>query len=377
MRTLLLLLFLLMLPQVASAQQPARGSDSSPGFVSFSYADAENSGLPCEETSPCCVPVLAKPADEGTFRLFSDVLYWKVTEGSAENWAQEITPQGLGTTLGTASLVDAPFEWHAGFRIGAEFQPRESDFGVSVYYTHFATQATNQATGEVYSAFLGNFYVGNPDGTSFGPKYSNGSIDWDFQFDTLDLEVGRKFVVSDSLALRPFIGLKAAKIDQSMNSQWDYPIDTSSQTYLFTSATEDLKQEFWGIGPSLGVNAVIPIVTRPDYSLHIFGSPSAALMYGNWKFKDQYRNNGPTSTDYPTPSVVDINSDPISGAATMARGVLGIEWVQYFSRMTTSVRIGYEAQIWLNQMQFYSYNMGRLNNLTSLYGGIFEFSIQF
>ncbi len=61
----------------------------------------------------------------------------------------------------------------------------------------------------------------------------------------------------------------------------------------------------------------------------------------------------------------------------MARGVLGLEWVQYGSEITTSLRLGYEAQIWLNQMQFYSYNMGRLNNLMSLHGGVFELSLNF
>ena len=41
------------------------------------------------------------------------------------------------------------------------------------------------------------------------------------------------------------------------------------------------------------------------------------------------------------------------------------------------MRLGYEAQYWLNQMQFYAYNMGRLNNVTSLQGGFVEWCISF
>ena len=68
---------------------------------------------------------------------------------------------------------------------------------------------------------------------------------------------------------------------------------------------------------------------------------------------------------------------PITGAATMLRGVVGFEWEQYFSRATSTVRLGYEAQLWLNQMQFYSYNIGRLNNVTSLQGGFLEWQLNF
>ncbi|QDT47835.1 hypothetical protein Pan258_18730 [Symmachiella dynata] len=375
MRTLFLCLFIL--PQAAWAQPATVGPQLPTSEVSFSVPTSQPSELSYGIPAGCGPAVCAAPDDDGMITFSSAVLFWKVTEGSAENWAQEITPLGIGTTFGTATLVDAPFEWKAGIRIGAAYQPPDSDFDLSVSYTHFGTNATNQATGEVYSAFLGNFYVGNPDGTSFGPHYSNASIDWDFQFDSIDLELGREFAISDSLSLRPFVGLKSAMIDQSIHSNWSSPINTSSQTYLFTAAEEELNQDFWGIGPSLGVNAVIPIVSETDYSLRIFASPSAAIMYGRWTFKDQYRNNGPTSTTHPTPAVVDINSDPITGAATMARGVLGLEWVQYGSEITTSLRLGYEAQIWLNQMQFYSYNMGRLNNLMSLHGGVFELSLNF
>ena len=68
---------------------------------------------------------------------------------------------------------------------------------------------------------------------------------------------------------------------------------------------------------------------------------------------------------------------PITGAATMLRGVIGFEWEQHFSRVTSTVRLGYEAQLWLNQMQFYSYNIGRLNNVTSLQGGFLEWQLNF
>ncbi len=314
------------------------------------------------------------PEETESVSLFSRLLYWKVTEGSAENWAQVITPPG--SSFGSATLIDAPFEWRAGFRIGAAYQPAP-DFDATLYYTHFGTQAVNAAAGEVYSAYLGNFFAGNPDGADFGPHYRQANVDWDFQFHTIDLEFGRRFAVSPALYLRPFVGLKSAVIRQTIDTQWRNPIDSSSQTYLFSTAVEQVRQDFWSLGPSLGAEAVIPLSSSPKYALSFFASPSGALMYGEWRFSDRFQTDGPTSTAIPNPTAIAINSSPIHGAATMARGVLGFEWTQQFARLNTRVRLGYEAQIWLNQMQYYSYNMGRLNNLTSLHGGTLDFTLEF
>ena len=322
-----------------------------------------------------CFPC-SRPVRRGV-RVFADMLFWTVREGAADNWAQVITPEGLsGSYVGTATLVDAPFDWNAGFRVGIGRQ-RTDGVDATLSYTNYSTRATSHAAGEVFSAFLGNFYVDNTDGGKFGPYYRSASIGWDFDFHTIDFEIGRRFAAAPNLTMRPYVGLKTAIINQSVHSQWHEPIDTLEKTYHFTSATEDLGQDFWGIGPSLGVTLEIPLYTEPRYSLKLFGTPSGSLMYGNWTFKEAYTNDGPTSTTVPTQTSVAINTSPISGAATMLSGVMGVEWTQHFARATTTVRVGYEGQVWLNQMQFYSYNMGRLNNLMSLHGVTFELCIDY
>jgi len=319
-----------------------------------------------EDGTTCLPPNTSR----GNIRLSADALFWTVREGSADNWAQVITPkEALGSYVGTATLVDAPFDWNTGFRVGLECQRGTDGSGIALQYTNFNTTATSRAAGEVYSAFLGNFFADNTDGDAFGPHYRSASIQWDFEFQTIDLQVQRSLPIARNLTVRPFIGLKTAFINQSVKSCWHQPIDTAEKTYHFTSANEDLKQNFWGIGPSLGATLKIPLYTRQRYTLKFFGTPSGALMYGHWTFSDVYTNDGPTS--------ISIDSNPITGVATMVSCVMGIEWTQRFSRASTTLRVGYESQIWLNQMQFYSYNMGRLNNLMSLHGGILEFSINY
>ncbi|MEW4565399.1 Lpg1974 family pore-forming outer membrane protein [Bremerella sp. JC770] len=312
-----------------------------------------------------------------TLTPFAQLLTLKLTEGSAENWAQEITPLGSGSLAGTARLVDAPFEWNAAVRAGIERAWPEPGTSIRFYYTYFGTSATNHAAGEVYSAFLGNFFADNADGTSFGPKYRSADVEWDVQFHTIDLEFKRTFMISPALTIRPFVGVKSAIIKQDIDSRWYGPIDSTGHDYQFNSATEVLKQDFWGIGPAIGADALVPLSMTPTHSLQAYFTPSAALMYGNWNFSEVYQTDGPTSTTVPTPSNIAINSDPIHGAATMLRFALGVEWEQPGCRVSTRVRLGYEAQVWLNQMQFYSYNMGRLNNLMSLQGGVLEIGLTY
>ncbi len=256
-------------------------------------------------------------------------------------------------------------------RVGAGYE-RNDGLDVTLYYTNLHTSATSQASGEVYSAFMGNFYIDNPNGTDYGPHYHQASIFWDFDFHTIDFEIGRNYAIGTNLELRPFLGLKTAIINQAIKSSWLYPIDTIGKVphfYNFTSATENMNLGFWGIGPSLGATMAMPLCCKDRYNLRLFGTPSGAIMFGHWTFTEQYNNDAQTS--------VAIDMSPITSAATMLRGVIGFEWQQCFSRATSTVRLGYEAQYWLNQMQFYSYNIGRLNNVTSLEGGFLEWQLNF
>ena len=257
------------LPPVSSALPVA----NAPDLVPAAPETTDAAQVPSIPIDPTC---LAAPrAACASPYIFADALFWTVREGAADNWAQEITPNSpAGTPSGTATIVPATFAWNAGFRVGVGYQRGEDDYDTSFYFTNFTTRATSQAAGEVYSAYLANFYVSNPDGNDFGPHYQSASMRWNFGFHTLDYEVGRKYAVDRTLTLRPFVGLKAAVINQLIFSTWQNPIDTSTQTYLFTSATENLKQEFWGIGPSLGVTLTMPLYTHPRYTLKFFGTPS-------------------------------------------------------------------------------------------------------
>lgn len=308
----------------------------------------------------------ANPYTDDSSSFFAEALVWELREGSADNWAQQISPAG---PTRTAKVLGVPFKLSPGVRLGAVYNSGYADWDTAFTYTWFQTKGVSQATattGGVYSPFLGNFFINNTGGAGLsGPIYRNASIQWKVLFNICDLEVGRTFQIDQFLSLHPFIGIKGGSINHNINSTWQNPTVATT----FTSATENLKNNFLGVGPSLGLNTTWGIYSTPKSSFNIFGNFSGALLWGHWRFKDLYRNNTPTS--------VAVHVKPINGAATMTRGLMGIEWVGCIAETKMAVRLGYEAQVWFNQMQFYSFNMGRLNNLMSLQGGVLGFEFYF
>ncbi len=301
---------------------------------------------------------------DSTF-AFADLLVWKLRTGGADNWAQSISPDGV---FKTADILQVPFRWDTGLRLGIGHNNPYSHWDTILTYTWFQTNGFSQAnvtTGGIYSPFIGNFYINNTNGSNFGPNYYNAEIQWKLYFNIFDLELGRKFYIDQYLHLRPFIGLKGGFINQWMDTQWQNPTIATT----FTSATENLKNNFAGIGPSVGVNTTWLLYKAFKNSFNIIGNFSGALLYGHWSFTDLYENN--------TPASVAVNVESINGAASMARALLGVEWFGLFLKTQMTIRLGYEAQIWFNQLQYYSFNMGRLNNLMSLQGAVLGFCFYF
>lgn len=297
--------------------------------------------------------------------VFSDLLLWKLREGSADDWAQQISDPGV---VQTAKLLEVPFRWNAGFRVGVGRRSCNHLWEGILSYTRYQTtglQVANAPSGGLYSPFLGNFFANNTDGSGFGPNYKNAGIKWKLSFNTFDLTLGRRIKIDPILILRPSIGLKAAIINHHIGSNWETPTIPTT----FTTATENLKNDFWGIGPSLGLDTLWPIYQTSACAFNLFGNFSGSLLAGRWRFSEQYENNTPTS--------VQVLVSDVNGGAPMATALIGFAWARHFSSANLNIRLGYEAQVWFNQLQYYSLAMGRLNHLMSLQGGVLDFYVNF
>ena len=304
------------------------------------------------------------------FTIFADLLVWTAKEAGADCWAEVITSEGSSSSN---DLREVHFGWDPGFRVGLGYGMKHDAWDTQFYYTQFHTRGKDHVSsspGAVHSTFLGNFYVDNADGAGLsGPSYQRAHIDWKIHFDMFDWELGRNFWVSRSLALRPFLGVKGGWIDQSIHSTWKNPALTGAE--FFSVGRENLKNNFWGIGPEAGLNIQWNLFADEKQSFNLFGNFSGALMWGHWRFSDLFENS--------IQQKVKVRLNQIKSGASMVRTFMGFEWSSYFNknRHRFSTKLGYEMQFWLDQLQFYSFVGGRLTNQLTLQGGTLEFCLDY
>jgi hypothetical protein len=308
--------------------------------------------------------------DSREFNIFATPIFWTAKEAGTDCWAEAITSD---QTSISNNLEQIHFGWDLGFRVGAGYGMQHDQWDTNVFYTWFHTRGKDHASegpGTIHSTFLGNFYVDNPDGKGLsGPSYESASIDWTIRFHVIDWELGRNFWISKSLALRPFIGIKGGWIHQFIHSKWQNP--NLSGAEFFNVGIENIKNNFWGVGPEVGIDTKWVLFSGRSQFFSLFGDISGAIMWGHWSFRDVFNNA--------LPQQVVVNLWPVNSGASMVRVFTGLEWEINFqqNRYQFSTKLGYEMQFWLNQLQFYSFTGGRLDNALTLQGGTLEFCFDF
>ncbi len=309
------------------------------------------------------------PLNSKDFDIFANLILWTAKEAGPDCWAEVITSD---SSISSNNIQQVHFGWTPGFKVGIGYGMKHDHWDTQVYYTRFYTQGKDSISsdpGTVHSTFLGNFYVNNADGTGLsGPSYQKASIDWTIHFNMIDWELGRKFWINKLLVLHPFLGIKGGWIDQSIQSKWQNPDLPSSE--FFNVGTENLKNNYWGIGPRAGINTKWNLSSGQS-QFYFFGDFSGAIMWGHWSFVDVFQN------DLLQQVFVDLQN--INSGSSMMQTFMGFGWNVNFSqnRYRFSIKLGYEMQFWLDQLQFYSFTGGRLVNELTLQGGTLEFYLDF
>lgn len=301
--------------------------------------------------------------------FFADLIVWTAKEAGSDCWSEVITYDNLSSNN---ELRQVDFGWNFGFRVGASYNIKNDKWDTRACYTWFKTRGNDQVSSEpgaVHSTFLGNFYLDNPTGKGIsGPSYQHASIDWSIHFNMFDWDLRRMFLVSKSLSLSAFLGIKGGWIYQSIHSRWENPALPKSE--YFNAGIEQLENNFWGIGPQFGINIKVNLYSSSCQLFHLLGDFSGAMMYGHWSFKDIFNNDKDQK--------ISVNLSHLNSGACLIRTFMGFGWNVYFSQNHQfSTKLGYEMQFCLDQLQFYSFTGGRLSNELTLQGGTIAFCFDF
>ncbi len=184
-----------------------------------------------------------------------------------------------------------------------------------------------------------------------------------------DWELGQNYWISKGLLLRPFLGIKGGWINQSIHGE--YFDLTISSVLTSNSGSERLKNNFWGIGPLGGLNSKWRVFNFGSIFFDFFGDVSMATMWGTWINTDVYKNS--ISKTY------SVNMDNSNLGALMFKGFMGIELNVNFNtdKSHFATKLGYEMQIWLNQLRLATFQLQRLHGDLTLQGLTFNCRFDF
>jgi hypothetical protein len=288
----------------------------------------------CSSSSPCCVRGF----------ISADFLYWRIHQGGfacgcvpgeINNFVNE---EGNVISKFRGDSKDPHFKWNAGFRIGTGYEFVNQSWDIAAYWTHFHTHIHDQ--------------------------HQPNQFRWKLDYEVIDVLLGRKFCL-ESFTIRPFIGVRAAQIEQKVKSTFLVTYHTFFNTSSFSSfsssssenltnspisdfllAKENNKEKFRGVGPLIGIEA--------DWYLgcgcRLYACASVSNLYGHFNISFNGFNtflNGTNTCD----KNAHLHSCQISTDA-----VLGIRWQQCFcDNMQLMFQLALEHHRYFNHNHLGSY----------------------
>lgn len=290
----------------------------------------------------------ASAAAEG-ITPFAEAIVWHASAETSSVWASEVP-----LTVDEFEATNIEFGWDAGYRAGLLIKPPEWLWDVKFTVTHFST---SQQAGieDGLNLVIPEFFSGFLSGDSF--DFTTASVDWTIKYTTFDLEIGHDVCVSPGCIIRPTFGLKAAVIDQDIDSHW--------ANFLGLTAVEMVDHEFFGFGPSAGVG----VRWNPGTErLCLVADCSGAWMYGVWNVEDDFQrtDGGAPSSSYEA-FTTSMNDSKLG--TLMIRSFFGVEW--NFPWPTPVVgRLGYEMQWWANQQRLLTFQQLPMHGDLTFQGGV-------
>lgn len=204
------------------------------------------------------------------FAATVDYLYWNASQNDM-NYA--LVYDDIDTLANGVAKYQRS-DWASGVRIGIGYQlPCSWDTCFS--WTRFHNSVKGKASSEfiIASQLLkpnGGLIVGGSAAEGSGPAKSA----WNLNFDKFDLDFGYTLYNNDCYQFQPSVGIRGLIVTQNQHISYENFIDTSTGGNV--NATVIQKNDFWGIGPGIGMNNTFKI----GYGLSLVGNFSFSAFYG-------------------------------------------------------------------------------------------------
>ena len=304
--------------RVEEEKAPVQLVDDRPHFIKTNHAaqgpfiaqkKPSDTPLEPEKEEGHLYPEAGFQAPSAHVYLTGEWLYWQTRQEGME--------------FATAKKVD--FDFQSGFRAGLGVHLPRDHWDIYVNYTRFTPDASHHTNGSFYPLFLFN-----------ASNVTEADAHWKIKFQSLDVEIGRAYYIAESLAFRPFMGLKGAWIDQHAHIDYQGGFVAQGQTYH-----TQFENDFKGAGPLIGIESNWHL----GAGFSLFGDLAAALVVGHFDNKQKQRQ-------FNNAEIVDLNT-AFNLVSPTLQMVAGLAWDRNFSheRCHVGLSAGFETQYWWSQNQ--------------------------
>ncbi|MCP5509432.1 MAG: MOMP family protein [Chlamydiales bacterium] len=288
--------------------------------------------------------------DNNNWFITVDVLYWKPGVGGTEFAYSDNNPAIQYPVKGRTKEID--FSWDWGARVGLGYNFCHDGWDLYAMYTYFSNGSSSSVSGGCNSAVMplrGGICTGADNQTAQAFFAQSAKSQFDFDFDSIDLNLGRNYFVSKYLSFRPFFGVKTAWIDLDQETRFCggsgsttfCGLDVAGLGPNSVKINED--SDFWGIGPEVGMNGKWHLAKGFSF----FADALGALLYGYFDVDHREKFTG---TPYPRIKL----SGNVHKMVPTAQLFAGVGYDVFFDcdKQHFGVRVGYDCQYWwrANQM---------------------------
>lgn len=268
------------------------------------------------------------------------------------DYASRTTTSGdLGTEVDLKVRLEKPdFDWYSGVRLAVgRYLPNHNQWDIAFSMTYFYANETDESSPHVLNgATLDPLWLGL-DALLAGATQA--SVQWLLNYFTWDLTAGREFQFLKTVVAHPYIGLRAALINQDYKATYfNNGEDVTNPTTMNAKFKGD--GDFWGIGPRAGIDFQFNL---GKYWL-LLGSFSGSIFYGNLSLEEKIDID---QVYLPTNKPYSDNAKGINNTYCVRsniEGSIGIGWEAWVRNRTVRIApsLLFEAAQWFGANQFFA-----------------------
>lgn len=282
-----------------------------------------------------------------------EFLYW---QGKVDNleYAEKDKFQSLGNPMhAKSSLKDLNFEWNPGAKVTLGYGCPTDNWDISLVWTYMHSEAHSSVHTDDPTLLTENL---RPTWTPFllGSIADRASAHWQMNYNILDLELGKSYMMGRAVCVRPHAALRGAWIYQHYNPKYHAGfqyLNVATLTTLFKNTSLKADNDFAAIGMAMGADT--EWFLSPHWSF--LAKISASLDYGRFRVH-QTANGGFLNI---SGSTVFINNetaklkDDFWRLRSSLETELGIQWQTSFhnERYLAAFYATYDFVYWPHQNQ--------------------------